>query len=277
MKWPRFIRLLMAWLLGDDDRRVPQVPGGLPLGVALIVSKNVRLLTDYQDADYARLYLDRLGRFVGRKGIDERTLGEIATLLAMRMAYDDLIWHAQQVLVGGNPERHPVAPTLRDIVAMLPVWLAELLVDALDWLGWTNATVTIVLTGRTWRGRLSARVLASLRRLRPHSVRYAQERPLVERWLHMIDRALTKQPQATWDVIETATLLHGLGEPYKRSLANWHLIINGLAKPTFDGVLPLPDLGPKLAQVCAVAVSDPSGEAVRRQIDQIKAELAHAA
>lgn len=288
MKWPRFIRLLMAWLFGDDDRRVPVVPDGLPAEIAPIVAANVRLLTDYQDAEYARLYMDRLGRFVRRKGIEVSALSEIARLLATRMAYQDLIWHSQLILArlsGANVTSDaiadeisdPVQPTLREIVAMFPVSLAELMVDALDWPGWADATVTISLTGRTWRGRLAARLISSLRRLRPQSVRYAQERPLVERWLHMIDRALTKQPLAAWEVIETAMLLRGLGGSYKRGLANWHLIINGLAKPTFDGDLPLPDLGPRLAQVRAVAASDPSGEEVRRQIAQIKAEFAHAA
>jgi hypothetical protein len=281
------MRLLAAWALGDDDRRVPAVPAGLPLVVAPIVADNVRLLTFYQDAEYARLYMSRLGRFVNRRGIDDQALCEIARLLAGRMAYDDLIWHAQQTLARiaeqGIPSladdvyRDPVRPSLRDLISMFPESVAWPLITVLEWRGRADATVTLTLTGRTLRGRLTAHVVASLRRLRPQSVHYTEERPLVERWLHMIDRALVKQPAATWEVIETATLLRGLGEQYRHALANWHLMINGLAKPTFDGDLPLPDLGEKLAQVRAIAGTDPSGERVRLEIAKIRAGLPHAA
>ncbi|MEW6642731.1 MAG: DUF6537 domain-containing protein [Pseudomonadota bacterium] len=291
MKWPRSVRLLAAWCLGDDDRRVPAVPEGLPAEVVPLVAATLRLLTTYQDAEYARLYLNRLGRFSHRRGVDTAMLGEIARLLAVRMAYQDLIWHAQMALAGGpDPEWErlglifaaetlpdPVRPTVREIMALFPVALARLVVDLHLRLGWADSAITLSLTARTWRGRLAANGVSSLRRLRPQSVRYLHERPLVERWLHMIDRALTKQPAAALEVIETAALLHGLGRPYRRALANWSLIIDILAKPTFDGALPLGDLAGCLARLRAIAAADPSGEEVHRAIMQIKAGLAHAA
>jgi len=292
MRLPRLIRLLLAYGLGDDDRRVPQVPDGFPLDVGLLVAENVRLLTEYQDADYARLYLSRLGRFVGRRGIDERMLGEIARLLAMRMAYEDLIWHAQLALMRGmsgpgvswqaaprlpdNLKCVAIKPTLREVVSMFPALVARPMISALALSGWTDTVVPVSLTTHTWHGRLVARIMTLLRRLRPQSVRYSQEKPLVERWLHMVDRALTKQPAAVWEVIETATLLNGLGEQYRCSLANWHLMIDGLAKPTFDGDLPLADLGERLSQLRVIAASDLSGHKVRQEIANIKAGLAHA-
>jgi hypothetical protein len=279
MKLPRFIRLLIAYLLGDDDRRVPKVPDGLPLDVAPVVDGNVRLLTEYQDAEYARLYMDRLGRFMSRRGVDSRMLGEIASLLAGRMAYEDLIWHAQQRLAQGNADRqnNPLKPTWREIVSMLPPKVASPAITALEYPGWIDAIVTISMTTDSWRGRLAVNAIASLRRLRPQSVRYTKERPLVERWLHMIDRALTKQPSAAWEVLGTARLLCGHGNDYKCAVANWHLMIDGLAKPAFDGNLELPDLGQHLARLQEIAAADPSGRGVRQEIARIKAELAHAA
>ncbi|MBR1220673.1 hypothetical protein JQ557_21915 [Bradyrhizobium sp. U87765 SZCCT0131] len=291
MKWPRFLRLLAAWCLGDDDRRVPPVPADLPAEVKPLVASALRLLTTYQDAEYARLYLSRLGRFSSRRAVDGRMLLEIARLLAMRMAYQDLVWHAQLALAGGPDAEwvdfgmvlaaealpDPVRPTVREIMALFPVALARLVVDLHVRLGGADAAMTLSLTGRTWRGRLAASCVASLRRLRPQSVRYLHERPLVERWLHMIDRALTKQPAAALEVVETAMLLHGLGRPYRRALVNWSLIIDTLAKPTFDGSLPCEDLAGCLARLRAIAAADPSGEDVHREIMRIKAGLAHAA
>jgi hypothetical protein len=288
MRLPRFIRLLIAYGFGDDDRRVPQIPAGLPPDVTSIVADNVRLLADYQDAEYSRLYMSRIGRFVDRRGVDDRMLSEISRLLGIRMAYEDLIWYSQQILahlqsaqttlpISDDWKQHPVSPTLADIVAMLPANIATSTLNALKRIGWLHKTVTVNLTGRTWRGRLAANVLSSLRRFRPQSVRYLQEKSLVERWLHMIDRALTKQPQAAWEVIETATSLRGHGSAYVQALANWRLVIDGLVKPTFDGHLPIDNLADHLARLRAVAITDSSTETLRREIAAIKAGLAYAA
>ena len=37
-------------------------------------------------------------------------------------------------------------------------------------------------------------------------------------------------------------MIQGYGDVYRQGLADWHAIIDGLVKPTFDGVLPLPIL-----------------------------------
>ena len=105
-------------------------------------------------------------------------------------------------------------------------------------------------TKSRWRVR-RLKIEASLRRWRRFSVRYARERVWVERWLHMIDRALTKQPEAASAIVQTATMVQGYGDAYRQGLADWHAIIDGLAKPTFDGVLPLKDLAGAVAEAGA--------------------------
>src|SRR4029077_5170972 len=124
------------------------------------------------------------------------------------------------------------------------------------------------------RNRLGIRRLkieAGLRRWRLFSVRYAKERVWVERWLHMIDRSLPKQPQAASAIIETATMIKGHGEAYRQGLADWHAIIDGLAKPTFDGVLPLDDLAGAVREARHAAMLDPRQAALKRAIAQIRA------
>jgi hypothetical protein len=102
-------------------------------------------------------------------------------------------------------------------------------------------------------------------------VRYAKERLWVERWLHMIDRSLTKQPAAASAMVQTATMVQGYGDAYRQGLADWHAIIDGLAKPTFDGVLPLRDLASAVAEARAAATPDPRQAALRRTIAEIRA------
>ena len=54
-------------------------------------------------------------------------------------------------------------------------------------------------------------------------------------------------------------------------LADWHLIIDGLAKPTFDGVLALPDLAGAIKEARAAALPDPRQAALKRKIAEIRA------
>ncbi len=117
------------------------------------------------------------------------------------------------------------------------------------------------------------KIEAALRRWRLFSVRYGTERAWVERWLHMIDRALVKQPAAAAEIVQTATMVQGYGEPYRLGLADWHLIIDSLAKPTFDGALVVPDLAGVLAEARAAARPDPRQVALKGKIDEIKARV----
>ena len=90
----------------------------------------------------------------------------------------------------------------------------------------------------------------------------------------MIDRALTKQPHAAPVIIDTATMVRGYGDAYRYGLADWHAIIDGLVKPTFDGVLHLPDLAGAVAEARAAALPDPRQAALKRKIAEIRARCA---
>jgi hypothetical protein len=87
----------------------------------------------------------------------------------------------------------------------------------------------------------------------------------------MIARSLDKQPAAADAIVATATMVQGYGEAYRRGLADWHAIIDGLVKPTFDGVLPIDDLAGAIAEARAAAISDPRQVSLKRAIAQIRA------
>jgi hypothetical protein len=72
-------------------------------------------------------------------------------------------------------------------------------------------------------------------------------------------------------MVQTATMIEGYGDPYRQGLADWHAIIDGLAKPTFDGVLPLNDLAGAVAEARAAAMPDPRQVALKRTIAEIRA------
>jgi hypothetical protein len=274
------IRYLLADVIGDDDAETPFLPDGLSDDAAAVVSDGIHRLVDYQGPGYAQLYVDRLRRFAGRRGVDDAMFGEIARLMAMRMSYQDPIRIAQSKLAeyatgAAGPHVPSTGDTRRfrldELIGALPAIVAEPVLDTLEWLGWTHKPVSISFAGASRWGIRRLKIEASLRRWRLFSVRYAKERVWVERWLHMIDRALTKQPAAAFAIAQTATMIDGYGDFYRQGLADWNAIIDGLAKPTFDGVLPLSDLAAAVAEARAAAMPDPRQVALRRVIAEIRA------
>ncbi|MFL6791140.1 MAG: DUF6537 domain-containing protein [Bradyrhizobium sp.] len=276
------LRYLFADFLGEDDDNTPFLPDGLPEKVAPVVSDAIHLLIEYQSVGYARLYVDRVRRFVGRRGVDDALLADIARLMATRMSYEDPIRIAQLKLAefdrapGGARTRS--ADDVRkfrldELIGALPAAIAEPVLAALEWMGWVHKRVSMRFSAR---GRLSVRRLkieAALRRWRLLSVRYSKERVWVERWLHMINRSLTKQPEAASAIVQTATMIQGYGDAYRQGMADWHAIIDGLAKPTFDGVLALFDLAAAIAEARAAAMPDRRQVALKRKIAEIRARL----
>src|SRR5689334_14563932 len=227
------LRYLFADIIGEQDGSIPHLPAGLPEAVVPIASDAIHLLIEYQGTRYARLYIERLTRFVGKRGVNEAMLVEVARLMAMRMSYEDAIRIAQLKLL--ELEANPDTPRADDVrklrldemVEALPTIVAEPLLDVLDWLGWVHKRVSIRFSTANRFSIRRLKIEASLKRWRRYSIRYSKERQWVERWLHMIDRALTRQPQAAPVIVDTATMVQGYGDAYRHGLADWHAIIDG--------------------------------------------------
>jgi hypothetical protein len=270
------LRYLLADVIGEDDGTLPLVPDGLPDGAAPIVSDSILMLAEYQNATHAQLYVDRLKRFIGRPGVDAALFCEIARLMAMRMSYQDPIRIAQLKLREADSGAAGAVDDVRklrldELIGALPPPVADPLLDMLGWIGWLHKQASVRFSTKSRFGVRRLKLEASLRRWRQFSARFNEERVWVERWLHMIARCLDKQPQAVAAVVETATMIQGHGDPYRQGLADWHLIIDGLAKPTFDGKLPLADLAGAIAEARAACRPDPRQVALKRSIAQIRA------
>lgn len=276
------LRYLLADVIGDDDNPPPSLPENLPAGAAPLVGEAIARLIDYQGPSYAQLYVDRLKRFVGRPGVDAAVFNDIARLMLARMSYEDPIRIAQlkiaereTALVSGSAQPRSDRKRFRidELIGALPAVAAEPMLDALEWAGWTHAPVSIRFNAASRWGVRRLKIEAALKRWRLFSVRYAKERVWVERWLHMIDRALTKQPQAVPAIVQTADMIQGYGSVYRHGLADWHAIVDGLVKPTFDGVLPLADLAGAIAEARAAILPDRRQVALKRKIAEIRARV----
>src|SRR4029079_2905720 len=133
------LRYLFADLIGEDDDTPPSLPEDLPAAVTAAASEAIHLLIDYQGTGYAQLYVDRLKRFIGRNGVDDAMLAEIARLLAARMSYEDTIRIAQlkrdalHHAAGGEATSSDVCKfRIDELVGALPAIVADYILDALD-------------------------------------------------------------------------------------------------------------------------------------------------
>jgi hypothetical protein len=274
------LRYLLADFIGENDDTPPFLPERLPAAAVTTVSEGIHRLIDYQSGSYATLYVERLTRFIGRQGVDDAMFCDIARLMAARMSYDDPIRIAQLKLaeleVDGGDARGAPAEDVRkfrldELVGALPAVAAEPALDVFEYLRWTHKSVSIRFSTASQWGIRRLKIEASLRRWRRFSVRYAGERRWIERWLHMIGRSFDKQPGAASAIVQTADMIQGYGDVYRQGLADWHAVIDGLVKPTFDGVLPLTDLAAAIAQARAAAMPDPRQAALKRAIAEIRA------
>ena len=212
------LRYLLADVIGDDDAATPLLPEGSPDAIAPVVSEGIHLLIDYQGPSYAQLYVDRLRRFVGRAGVDDAMFGEIARLMANRMSYEDPIRIAQLKLGEADAAPDDVRQfRIDELVGALPTAVADPILGVLDYLGCVHKPVSIRFSKASRWGIRRLKIEASLRRWRLFSVRYGDERAWVERWLHMIDRALVKQPAR--GTADRADRDHGAG--LWRPLSGW--------------------------------------------------------
>lgn len=271
------LRYLFADVIGDDEAPVPFLPEGLPEAVVPVAGDAIHMLVEYQGPSYAQLYVDRLTRFIGRRGFDDAVFAEIARLMAARMSYEDPIRIAQLTLAAPDePSTHLNEVKkfrIDELVGALPAIVAEPILDTLEWLGWLRLPVSIRFNAASRLGIRRLKIEAGLKRWRLFSVRYPKERAWVERWLHMIDRGLTKQPGAVPALVQTATMIGGYGDSYRQGMADWSAIMDGLAKPTFDGVLALHDLGGAVTEARAAVLPDPRQAALKRKIAEIRARV----
>ena len=150
----------------------------MPEAVVPIASEAIHLLTEYQGTPYARLYVYRLRRFIGKPGVDDAMLCEIARLMAMRMSYEDPIRIAQQKLI--ELETDPDTPRADDVrkfrldelIDVLPALIADPILGLLNRLGWVHRRVSVHFNNKSWLGIRRLKIEASLRRWRRYSIRY---------------------------------------------------------------------------------------------------------
>jgi indolepyruvate ferredoxin oxidoreductase, beta subunit len=253
------------------------------------VAEGLRRLVSYQDASYARLYLDRLAPIAeadARAGAHGRLMREVARHLALRMSYEDVIRVAEAKIapqriarivsqMGARPGE-PVTiveflkPGIAEMCSILPPWIARSIITVAERRGsigrlhWGMEIKTNSVSGY-----LRFLLLAQLRRFRPRSYRYSQEQAAIEAWLALIVAAAAKSDALALEIAECARLVKGYGDTLKRGAANYAAIERQVIQRILAGAIPLFRGIDAVASARVAALADPEGETLAKCLAEI--------
>jgi indolepyruvate ferredoxin oxidoreductase beta subunit len=247
-----------------------------------VIRLGVERTTDYQDAAYARLYLERLRPFAATER-GERLLAEVARQLALGMAYEDTIRVAELKI---RPSRFA---RVRDEVRLSEGQLLEVaefmhprieeIADTLprrwgEWLlktAWARRAVgrfakrgRIVRTS-TIRGFLQLYAVAALKPLRPGSLRFVREQAHLEAWLAEVRRAAGTKEAFALEVALCRALVRGYGDTHARGRERFDAIMRVL-----PAIACLPDGPQVLRDLRRTALDDESGERLAHELRRIE-------
>ncbi|MCW5734748.1 MAG: indolepyruvate oxidoreductase subunit beta family protein [Enhydrobacter sp.] len=240
-----------------------------------VVEEGIRRLVAYQDRRYATRYLDRL------TGIDNAIVRDVARHLAVRMSFEDVIRVAQaktsrerfdrvRAEVRAKPHE-PLAitehfkPGNEEIAAILPPRAARWLIAR------RKFHFSMHVRSTTIWGFARLRFLASLRWWRPHSWRYIEEQAEIEHWLEQIRAAQALSVELAREIAESARLIKGYGDTYKRGLANYRRIATEVIAPALEGRMAPRKAADAVANARVAALADPDGESLDRTLAAIAA------
>ena len=238
-------------------------PAGLPpdLASAFPVSTHAMLgagharMLEYQDRDYAGLYVQRMKRILaaeragdpmGERGFS--TTSETARYLALWMAFDDIVRVADLKCRASRFARvrrevkaqdgellriyDHFKPGLPEVAALLPRTWARALIA---WdrrrqrAGKTALALPLKVGVHTISGFLALRFLASLKWLRKRGSRFGQEQATIERWLAAVEQGASSHWQLGHEIALCGRLVKGYGSTNDRGKDSLLHVLDHLA------------------------------------------------
>ena len=252
---------------------VERVRTQFPVEVQQIVTEGVRRLIDYQDPDYAGLYLDRLAD-VGQalRQPDIELVRETARHLALWMSYEDTIRVADLKTRGSRFERvrgevraqvdqllainEFMHPRIEEICETLPASLGRWLMRE----HWVHRLVRRftregrVITTSSLRGYLMLYAVSRMRGWRRATLRYQVENGRIEHWLRQVLDAAQRNTALAVEVAQCQRLVKGYSDTHARGLANYEKVMTAVARA---GALLAPAT---LRELRAAALADEHGK-----------------
>lgn len=246
----------------------------LPEPLQEVVAAGASLTTDFQDARYTGLYLDRIDRLLKSAPAGDQTalsaVREAARYLALWMSYEDVIRVAhlktrrerldrvrREVGARSGEPIHMtefLKPGVDEVASVLPPALAGWLRKKAGDRGWHRG---MYIRTDTVKGFVMLCFLRSLRPLRRHMSRYVEEQAAIEKWLEAVDKAMPG-PLAL-EVALCGNLVKGYGETSRRG----HRNLDAILKQVSEGAD-----AEKVRVARVAALADPEGKQLSAAIGQ---------
>ena len=263
-----------------------------PIEVRDMVGHGIDRLVDYQDRRYADLYVERLRRVLALEdridpsGVHGHVLTrETARFLALWMAFDDVVRVADlktrsaryariRAEVGARDDELVTVhdffkPRVAEVAGALPSGLSK---RVLAWeaarskQGKPALAFPLKLRSDSHIGYLALRAVASLRRWRPSSTRYASEQVVIERWLAAIERVATIGWAPAHALALCGRLIKGYGDTHARGHENLARVLDTLTSDAAISRFTPASLTTALDSARDAALADPDGKALDRDI-----------
>jgi len=281
---------------GPDARTTPEVwaplLATLPASMREHAAHGVVRTIDYQDAPYARQYVERLQRIAAAAGDAQgqptvaQALAEAARHLALWMTYEDVIRVADLKSRRSRVERirdesraregeivrvvEYLKPGVDELASVLPESLGKRL---RDWAIRNGRLETLNrgmhLPSTTVTGFLMLRTLAKMRRLRRASLRFREEQAAIERWLDALARLLPASPAFGAALAELPRVLKGYGDTYRRGRASYARIFDTLVdRALHSETPPTVAAAQELRAAITAALAEPEGRQLEKTLEQ---------
>ena len=250
----------------------------------LLVLEGLRRTVDYQDPAYGALYLDRLDavRVASRAAepaVAATLVREVARHLALWMSWEDTIRVADlktrdsrfarvrgEVRAGAEQVlaiQEYLHPRLQEIAETMPAPLGRWLLASgapRRWVERLAARGRVVETS-SLRGYLMLAAVASLRRWRRSTLRYALENARIEAWLADLCAVAPAEPALALEIARCQRLVKGYGDTHARGWRNFETL-----RATWRGpARPAPAL---VAELREAALADEHGRALQAALSR---------
>lgn len=269
-----------------DDR----IKGEFPAHLHGLLQEGVRRSMDYQDAEYASLYLDRLHEI---RDCDQRTQGAgggyaltaaVARYLALWMSYEDTIRVADLKTRGARFSRvrdevraqaeqivymtEFMHPRFEEVCETLPAGLGARLHAS------SRARRLLAPLFRKGRHIQTAHVggflflyfVSGLRRWRRGTLRYRLEQERIGAWLTHIQTLATRPGgyDAAVELAECQRLVKGYSDTHERGLKNYGDVTDAVRR-----LVDRPDLAAIIKRLRSAALADEEGKQLRAALSEL--------
>ncbi len=251
-----------------------------------VISSGVLRLTEYQDEEYARLYIERLEPILAiersRGGSSDELLTEAARALAVAMSFEDTIRVAELKIRRSRFDRvrdeakakageiieiaEYFHPRRQEIVETVPAsigrWimrskLASAILDRVTRKGYVIKTSSI-------RGFLLLSLIARLKPMRRRSLRWIAESARHESWLAQIAEVASRDYALAIEIARCLELVKGYGDTHDRAVRKFQSMMAALPALEDRG-----SAATHLAALRKAADADETGDVLKQKLADI--------